>query len=316
MSSVPAARITLRDATLREGLDTPNVAFTPEQKLRIARLLARAGVPEAEVVAPSRVLDDVGFVHVLRDQGIELRVSGLVYAYGADCAREIETACTALDHVDLLMPVSPERPPEDRETKKRMLDEALARATAFDADVGAGFPHALQCDPEFLCEIAVLAVGRGAKRIVVYDTNGSGDPFAVASLIRKLRERGIVADVFFHAHNDLGLATGNALAAVTAGASGLDVTVNGLGDRAGNAALEQVAMALHLKGFETGVALHELGALSRAVEEASGVAVSKLAPVVGEYALWHRSPSHLRKPGLFEAFDPELVRSTRKIDGS
>lgn len=314
--NTPGHRVTLRDATLREGLDTPNVSFTAAQRVVIARALARAGVVEAEMVAPSRVTGDLEFVGAVRAAGIKLQCSGLIYAYAKDCFGEIDRAAPALDHIDLLMPVSPERAPETREAKLRMLDDALAHATQRHADVGAGFPHSLQVDPGFLCEIAALAVQRGARRIVVYDTNGGSDPAAVTALVTTLRARVAGANVYFHAHNDLGLATANALAAVAAGARGLDVTVNGLGDRAGNAALEQVAMALHLKGIETGMDLRELGALCGTVADASGVAVAKLAPVVGEYVHWHRSPSHLRKPGLFEAFDPALVRSARKIDGS
>ena len=310
------SRVTLRDATLREGLDTPNVAFSAEQRIRIARHLARARVSEVEVVAPSRVSQDLEFVRRLRAEGIDLKTSGLIYAYSPNCAREIEEASASLDHFDLLMPVSPERAPEDSESKIRMLQDALSHANRLHSDVGAGFPHSLQCDPAFLVEISRAAVQHSARRIVVYDTNGSSDPFAVAALIRRLCEQELGASVFFHAHNDLGLATANSLAAVVAGAVGLDVTVNGLGDRAGNASLEQVALALHLKGFDTGVDLQELRPLSSLVEEESGVVVSKLAPVVGEYALWHRSPSHLRKPGLFEAFDPQLILSHRKVDDS
>jgi homocitrate synthase NifV len=310
------SRVTLRDATLREGLDTPNVSFSTEQRVRIARALERAGVAEIEVVAPSRVAQDLEFVNALRAEGIAPRTSGLIYAYGENCAREIDLVSPLLGHFDLLMPVSAERPPESRSDKQRMLDAALAHARGAHSDFGAGFPHSLQCEPEFLCDMVAAAVAGGARRIVVYDTNGGGDPVAVSFLIAALCVHAAGAHIFFHAHNDLGLATANALAAVQSGATGLDVTVNGLGDRAGNAALEQVAMTLHLKGFTTGIRLDELGALSRVVEKESGVAVSKLAPVIGEYALWHKSPSHLRKPGLFEAFDPSLVRSDRRIDGS
>ena len=124
----------------------------------------------------------------------------------------------------------------------------------------------------------------------------------------------IAAPIFFHGHNDLGLATANSLAAVRAGAAGLDVTVNGLGDRAGNACLEQVAVALHLRGFETGIALRKLTALAAAVEKESGVPVSKLAPVVGEFVVRHKSPSHLADPDLFEAFDPELIGIERTLE--
>ena len=122
------------------------------------------------------------------------------------------------------------------------------------------------------------------------------------------------ASILFHGHNDLGMATANSLAAVQAGADALDVTVNGLGDRAGNAALEQVALALHLRRFDTGISLGSLRSMSRAVERESGVALSRLAPVVGEFVFQHKSHSHLCMPELFEAFDPALVHDERKID--
>jgi homocitrate synthase NifV len=122
--------------------------------------------------------------------------------------------------------------------------------------------------------------------------------------------------LFFHGHNDLGMATANSLAAVLGGADGLDVTVNGLGDRAGNTALEQIAGALYVKGYDTGLVLDGVRELCRKVAEESGLPISQLAPVVGEYVYWHRSPSHLSTPGLFEAIDPWLFGSSRKISES
>jgi homocitrate synthase NifV len=166
---------------------------------------------------------------------------------------------------------------------------------------------------QFLLEISHRAVKGGARRLTIYDTNGSADPFSVHALIARLQSEFEVA-IFFHGHNDLGLATANALAAVRAGADGLDVTVNGLGDRAGNAPLEQVALALQLGGFRTGVALRNLKTLSETVAKESGVQLSKLAPVVGEFVALHKSPSHLMDPDLFEAFDPKLVGIERKLD--
>jgi homocitrate synthase NifV len=171
----------------------------------------------------------------------------------------------------------------------------------------------MQTDLPFLLEISQCAAREGAKRVTIYDTNGSADPFSVHALVERLRSEIDVA-IFFHGHNDLGLATANALAAVRAGADGLDVTVNGLGDRAGNASLEQVALALHLGGFPTGVNLRSLKKMSEIVEKESGVPVSKLAPVVGEFILHHKSPSHLKDPDLFEAFDPQILAMERKID--
>ncbi len=306
-------KIILRDSTLREGLDTPNVRFSIEQKLRIARRLDQSKVAEAEVVAPSRVEHDLLFVRQLRELGFRFRSSGLVYAYRPDCQVECKAAGQHLDRFDLLMPVSPHREPCSRHAKIKTLREAIARALQCHDDVGAGFPHATQVDYDFLRDIACEAVSQGARRVTIYDTNGSSDPFSVYERIAALRKE-IHVSILFHAHNDLGLATANSLAAVQAGADALDVTVNGLGDRAGNASLEQVAVALHLRQYDPGIALHYLRSLSQTVERESGVALSGLAPIVGEFIFRHKSPSHLDIPELFEAFDPKIVCNERSFE--
>jgi homocitrate synthase NifV len=309
----PARKIGLRDSTLREGLDTPRVSFSPQQKLRIAKLLDEAGIPEIEIVAPSRVLEDLEFARTVREQLPRLKTSGLIYSHSPRAREEIERASESLHRFDILMPVSERRQPFSREAKLTLLEEILAYSVASHCEVGVGFPHSTQTDVQFLLEISHRAVKGGARRLTIYDTNGSADPFSVHALIARLQSEFEVA-IFFHGHNDLGLATANALAAVRAGADGLDVTVNGLGDRAGNAPLEQVALALQLGGFRTGVALRNLKTLSETVAKESGVQLSKLAPVVGEFVALHKSPSHLADPELFEAFDPQLVGIERKLD--
>lgn len=302
------------DSTLREGLDTPGVSFDAAQKLRIAKALVEAGVPEAEMVAPSRVVGDLEAAQRVRDSGLPLKTSGLIYANGPNAASEIKEAAACLDRFDLLVPVSTRRKPFGLREKVSVLSDALALATSSRAEVGAGFPHSTQAESGFLIEIARAAAESGAARLTVYDTNGSAEPFSVCELVGRVREAAGVP-VYFHGHNDLGLATANALAAVRAGAAGLDVTVNGLGDRAGNAPLEQVALALLLRGHATGVAVGRLRALSEVVARESGVPVPKLAPVVGEFVLRHRSPSHLEHPDLFEAYDPDLIGSKRELEG-
>jgi homocitrate synthase NifV len=289
------------------------VSFSPPQKLRIAKLLDEAGVPEIEIVAPSRVLRDLEFARTVREQLPRLITSGLIYSYGPRAREEIKRASEWLHRFDILMPVLERRPPYSREAKLTLLEEILEHSLAAHCEVGVGFPHSTQTDVQFLLEISHRAVKGGARRLTIYDTNGSADPFSVHALMARLRSEFEVA-IFFHGHNDLGLATANALAAVRAGADGLDVTVNGLGDRAGNAPLEQVALALQLGGFETGVALRQLKTLSETVAKESGVPLSKLAPVVGEFVALHKSPSHLTDPDLFEAFDPELVGIERKLE--
>jgi homocitrate synthase NifV len=304
-------RIRLRDATLREGLDTPGVCFSTEQRVRIARALEAAGIREAEVVAPSRVSTELEVVRELRRTGSKLALSGLIYSAGQKCLNEIQASAFALDRFDLLMPVSDRREPSAPTEKKKTLLCAVEAAAKTGCNFGVGFPHAFQADDTFVQDLAKESVGRGARRVTLYDTNGSVDARAVQRLVGQLKTT-VDTEVFFHGHNDLGMATANSLAAVLQGADGLDVTVNGLGDRAGNAALEQVGAVLYAKGFDSELVLGEIRSLCATVATESGVAISKLAPVVGEYVYWHRSPSHLSMPGLFEAIDPQLLGSSRK----
>ena len=131
-------RVVLRDSTLREGLDVPGVRFQPQDGLRIARELVRAGIVEAEVVAPARVLAELPFARMVREENIALRTSGLIYAARKESRGEIEQASKALDHFDLLMPLSEHREPKDFSAKKSVLREVLRFALSQCADVGAG----------------------------------------------------------------------------------------------------------------------------------------------------------------------------------
>ncbi len=304
--------VTTKDSTLREGLDTPGVSFSMEQRAEILRLLAALGVSEAEIVAPARVAQDLEFAVVAAELGCGIRTSGLVYANRESWLEELGRCRGVLDRVDLIMPLSPRRAPEQPEDKLRALEAVLPECRFDDIEVGVGFPHSTQVSPEFLCEMCECAAGLGASRLTIYDTNGSAQPFGVRSLITKLAGR-IEAPLHFHGHNDLGLATANSLAAILGGARGVDATINGLGDRAGNASLEQFALASHLAGITTGIDLRELRAAAVLVSRASGVPVSKLAPVVGDFVFDHKSPAHLPTPDEFEAFDPDLVGATRRL---
>lgn len=304
--------IILKDSTLREGLDTPGVVFSREQKWFLLDLLAQAKVSEAEVVAPSRVLADVACLSDFSGRGAPLKMSGLIYCHSSQWREEVRTACGYLSRVDLLMPLSARRRPFEPAAKIDLLLQVLDYALSCGPEVGVGFPQATQGDRELLVTMGKEALRRGAQRITIYDTNGSAEPWGVFDLLTALKQE-LPIPLFFHGHNDLGLATANSLAAARAGAAGLEVTVNGLGDRAGNASLEQVALNLHLQGYSTGIELGALPALSRAVAAASGIPLGKLAPVVGEYVFAHKSPAHLEHPDLFEAFDPGLVGGARTL---
>ena len=305
-------RIIIKDSTLREGLDVPDVNFSIEEKLIIAKLMDQAKVPEIEVVAPGKVFQDLQFVKKMKARGLSIRTSGLIYSFNSQAREEIKEASKYLSRFDLLMPVSPKRKPYERSEKIGLLLDILSFSLHHSPEVGVGFPHAAQTEIEFLLNISAEAVRQGAKRVTLYDTNGSLDSFEVYHLVKRLKENFEIS-LFFHGHNDLGMATANSLAAVYAGAEGLDVTMNGLGDRAGNASLEQVVLSLHLKGFETGIILKDLKSLSESVEKASGLRVSELAPVVGKNIFVHKSSGHLDSPDLFEAFNPQLVGSKREL---
>jgi homocitrate synthase NifV len=308
-------QIIFKDSTLREGLDTRKVSFSLSQKLKIVEQLIELGVSEAEIVAPGNVLEDLSFARAVRGKRLPIRTSGLIYANRPEYPLQLERCGACLDRVDLLMPLSDRRTPHCAHEKISVLMQALAQCRSHALDVGAGFPHSTQVDPTFLLDISKKAVAKGATRITLYDTNGSADPFEVHSLVKRLAEK-LAVPLFFHGHNDLGLATANSWAAICAGAGGLDVTINGLGDRAGNASLEQLATLLHLKGVGTGINLIALKRASRLVEAISRIAVSKLAPVVGEYVFDHKSPSHLTVPTEFEAFDPSLIGGVRHMERS
>jgi len=304
--------VVLKDSTMREGQDVPGVALDTDRKRSLLKMLDEAGIPEAELVAPGHFDRDLRFV---KDSGAAewtIRSSGLIYGNGPGWREQIDAAKGVLDRVDILAPLSDLRPPADRDAKRRRMREALCAAVDGIGDVGVGFPHATQVERSFLLDMCGEAVRAGAKRVTLYDTNGSSDPWAVAELVGKVLEATRIG-ICFHAHNDLGMATANSIAAVRAGAVCLDVTVNGLGDRAGNASLEQVALALHAWGVDPGLRLSALKELSAAVAEMTLVPVSKLAPVVGEFAFRHKSPSHLESPALFEAFDPALVGASRSL---
>jgi isopropylmalate/homocitrate/citramalate synthase len=308
-------KITIKDSTLREGLDTPNVEFTLHQKIEIIKTLAQANVTEVEIIAPGKVFRDIKILESIKKHKIQITTSGLIYSHGPQNKEEIKEASKCLDRFDILMPLSPKRKPYEKDAKINLISDLIIYALDCHPDVGVGFPHSTQVEIDFLLEIAEAGIENGAKRLTVYDTNGSKDPFEIHDLITRLKKE-LEIPLFFHGHNDLGLATANSLAAVYAGADGLDLTINGLGDRAGNASLEQVVLLLYLKGFDSTVRLDHLPILSRLIEKESRVKLSKIAPVVGEYIFHHKSPAHLETPELFEAFPPSLIGFFRKLHES
>jgi homocitrate synthase NifV len=207
-----------------------------------------------------------------------------------------------------------------RKDRQFVLD-SVKRAVDFAKDhrlyVSVNAEDASRADPEFLVEFASTAKAHGADRVRYCDTVGMMDPFRIREQVEMLVER-VGLPVEMHTHNDFGMATANALAGIWAGATYVNTTVNGLGERAGNAALEEVVMALkYLDGHDTGIDTTRLRELAEYVSHASGRFLPTWKAIVGDQIFTHESGIHadgvLKDPRNYEAFPPEAVGLTRQL---
>ncbi|MES0068522.1 homocitrate synthase [Mesorhizobium sp. M0074] len=308
----------LNDTTLRDGEQAPGVAFTMTEKLEIAESLAAAGVTDIEIGTPVMGADEIETIRAVVARRLPVRLMAWCRMTSLDFDAAIESGVHA---VNLSMPASDIQLAAklglDKAGALQVIEHMVRRAAAAGFFVAVGCEDASRANRDHLARVIETAARAGASRVRLADTVGVLDPFSTLELVAQLVAQSPI-DLEFHAHNDLGLAAANTLAAIRAGARHASVTVLGLGERAGNAALEEVAAAMAVfDGADTGIELTALPDLAAQVAWAARRQTAAIKPVVGADVFTHESGIHvaglLKDSRTYQGLDPALVGRCRRI---
>jgi isopropylmalate/homocitrate/citramalate synthase len=308
----------LYDTTLRDGEQTVGVVLDPEQKVEIARLLDGLGIDRIEAGFPRVSQDDWDAVRLISEAGLDAEVWGFSRAVPADLEALVELGVGASVIESPISDLKLEAIRVGRETMLERITGALRFAAEHDIHAAFFGVDSTRAEPGFYERVYAAAVEAGAHEVCVVDTLGIASPEAVAELVGRTVELvGPQVPVHFHGHNDFGLATASAVAAVRAGARWVHGTINGMGERAGNANLGEVALALRaLYGVESNLRLERAREVSERVRELSGYALEPWKPLTGETLFRRESgavASQFHDPPSIEPYSSELVAAERGI---
>jgi 2-isopropylmalate synthase len=316
-------RITVFDTTLRDGEQSPGCSMNLDEKVRMARELEALGVDVIEAGFPIASEGDFVAVKAVAAQCRGVKVAALCRTAEQDVARAAE-ALKAAAHPRIHTFVATSdihlkhKLRKSRREVLEMTREAVTLARNFAEDVEFSAEDATRSDVDYLCEVLSVAVEAGALVLNVPDTVGYTTPGEFSQLVQTVKQR-VVGErkvtISVHCHNDLGLAVANTLAAVEAGARQVECTINGIGERAGNASLEEIVMALHVRSdqlpFETGVVTKELYPASQLLCAIVGFEVQPNKAIVGRNAFAHEAGIHqhgvINNPLCYEIMTPESV---------
>ncbi len=310
--------IRIFDTTLRDGEQTPGVSLTPEEKMEIALQLDKLGVDVIEPGFPSASRGEQRALKELANAGLKAEICALARTLKSDIdvalKCDVNSIHTFISTSEVQMKYALNMTPEQ-------VLEAAVNAVQYIKDHGLicefSPMDATRTELGFLKKICLAAQEAGADRINIPDTVGIMNPNSMRELISTLKEV-LKVPISVHCHNDFGLAVANSLAGVEGGATQVHVTVNGIGERAGNAALEEVVMALHVVyKKKTRINTRLLYETSKLVSRLTGIVIQPNKAIVGENAFAHESGIHTRgvvvKPLTFEPISPELVGRRRKL---
>ena len=320
---MPQNRISIFDTTLRDGEQSPGCSMDLDEKLRMAEKLEELGVDVVEAGFPIASEGDFAAVKAVAARCRRVKVAALCRTADQDVARaaealahaaspRIHTFCATSDiHLEHKLKKS-------RAEVIEMTRRAVTQARNYADDVEFSAEDATRSDIDYLCEVLDTAVEAGASVLNIPDTVGYTTPTEMKNLVeqvieRVVRDRDVIVSV--HNHNDLGLAVANSLAAIEAGARQIECTINGIGERAGNASLEEIVMALHVRAdrlpFETRIVTQELYPASQLLSSIVGFSVQPNKAIVGRNAFAHEAGIHqhgvINNPLCYEIMTPESV---------